>query len=120
MSHSLFIRSPAEGHLGSLYCLSGLLEWEVDSKQSPLLTSELSSDLSELLGKGGVATWTLVLCCPPFPRALDCTGCCSRTLQPSVQGTPEMPLGEAIPPNSAKPVMGDREKDDLGPWSPGV
>ena len=94
----LFIRSPAEGHLESLYCLSGLLEWEVDSKQSPLLTSELSSDLSELLGRGGVATWTLVLCCPPFPRALDLTGCCSRTLQPSVQGTPEVPLGEAIPP----------------------
>lgn len=97
-SHSLFIRSPAEGHLGSLYCLSGLLEWEVDSKQSPLLTSELSSDVSELLGRGGVATWTLVLCCPPFPRALDRTGYCSRTLQPSVQGTPEVPLGEAIPP----------------------
>ena len=55
-------------------------------------------EFCELLGKGGVATWALVLCCPPFLRALDCAGCCSRTLPPSVQGTPEMAVREAIPP----------------------
>ena len=55
MFHSLFIHSPTERHLGSLYCLSGLFGWEIDSKQSPLLTSELSSDLSvNCLEKGAL------------------------------------------------------------------
>eukprot|EP00069_Balaena_mysticetus_P022464 bmy_14303T0 len=67
----------------------------------------------------------LVPCCPPVPRALDCAGRCSRTMQPSVQGTPETLRVETIPTAVTHCGVGDGRQGEGWPravvsWGPRV